>query len=66
LNTSFKKKTDTKKMISSLKDNKVRLIENKVKEESVFEKSPVKENRFKGHEFSTFIYAKGLSDKLSE
>jgi len=42
------------------------VIENQIEEESVFEKSPVKENKFKGHEFSNFMYAKGLSDKLSE
>jgi len=42
------------------------MIQNQIEEENMIERSPVKENKFKDHEFGNCMYAKGLSDKLSE
>ena len=42
------------------------ILESQIEEESQFEKSPVKKNRFKVDEFANQIYAKGMSEKLNE
>lgn len=53
-------------MISSIKIKKLQLPENQIEEEDNIQKSPVKENRFKDTNFESYMYNKGLSDKLSE